>query len=249
MWTRALLKQNAKIALQGRYGRCVLVCLVVGLLSGAGGAVGRGSSAYNAVTGQEADAWDQFFYHVPSAVVGILAVTALVAALLGLLFSVFVSSPLRVGFARYFMENRSGLTPWSTLWSVFRTPYLNVVKVQFLVSLKIVLGCLLIIPGIYWSYCYYQVPYLLAENPYLTTSRAMELSREMMDGEKWNTFGLELSFLGWEFLCLFTFGIGLLFLAPYKQATYAELYAALRAKALARGVSDTQELGGFVKRG
>lgn len=72
----------------------------------------------------------------------------------------------------------------------------------------------------------------MAENPYLTTCRAMELSKQMMDGEKWNTFVLQLSFIGWYLLCSITFGIGFIFLEPYVQATFAELYAALRAKRL-----------------
>ena len=36
----------------------------------------------------------------------------------------------------------------------------------------------------------------------------MELSKQMMDGEKWNTFVLQLSFIGWYLLCSITFGIG-----------------------------------------
>ena len=116
--------------------------------------------------------------------------------------------PLTVGRNRYFMESRQSATPFSTVTSIFRTPYLNVVKVMLLTSLKIALGFLLIIPGIYWSYCYMQVGYLMAENPYLTTCRAMELSKQMMDGEKWNTFVLQLSFIGWYLLCSITFGIG-----------------------------------------
>lgn len=246
MWTRALLKYNAKNALQGRYGRCILVSLVAGLLCGMGSAASRGSSTYETVTGQSST---DLFYHLSGRAWGLLLIAGLIGAVLAILYSVFVAGPLQVGLARYYMENRSGLTPWSTLWSVFRPPYLNVVKVRFLVTLKIALGFLLIIPGIYWTFCYYPVSYLLAENPYLSASRAMELSREMMDGEKWNTFVLLLSFLGWAVLCIFTLGIGYLFLTPYVQATMAELYAALRAKALARGMSDTSELGGFVRHG
>ena len=74
----------------------------------------------------------------------------------------------------------------------------------------------------------------------------MELSRQMMHGEKWHSFLLELSFLGWALLCALTLGIGYLFLQPYMQATFAELYAALRSKALAYGYTDESELGGFV---
>ena len=106
---------------------------------------------------------------------------------------------------------------------------------------------LFLIPGIYWAYCYAMVPYLLAENPYMTTSRAMQLSKEMMYGEKLHYFLLELSFLGWMLLCLLSFGIGSFFLSPYMAATFAEFYAAMRAKAFAQGLTNSQELGGFVR--
>ena len=81
----------------------------------------------------------------------------------------------------------------------------------------------------------------------MSTGRAMELSREMMMGEKWHAFVLQLSFIGWVILCSFTFGIGLFFLEPYYQATMAELYAALRSKAFAMNLTDASELGGFVR--
>ena len=146
------------------------------------------------------------------------------------------------------MESRQSLTPVSTVVSTFRRPYGNPIVVQLLTDLKIALGfLLLIVPGIYWEYCYELVPYLLAENPYMSATRAMELSKEMMEGEKWNFFLLKLSFLGWLLLCVFTFGIGGFFLEPYMQAPYAEFYAALRSKALAMGMTTTDELGGFVR--
>ena len=136
-----------------------------------------------------------------------------------------------------------------TLFALGVTPYINAsIIVQLLTNLKVFLGfLLLIVPGIYWDYCYTLVPYLLAENPYMSATRAMELSKEMMEGEKWNYFVLQLSFFGWLLLCAFTFGIGGFFLEPYMQATYAEFYAAMRSKALAMGMTTTDELGGFVR--
>lgn len=218
MWTRSLLKSNAKQALQERYWRSVGLCLLLSLL-GIGYSFPRLTAQYR----------------------------MLIAAAISLCWAAFLINPLTVGRNRYFMESRQSATPFSTVTSIFRTPYLNVVKVMLLTNLKVALGSLLIIPGIYWSYCYMQVGYLMAENPYLTTCRAMELSKQMMDGEKWNTFVLQLSFIGWYLLCSITFGIGFIFLEPYVQATFAELYAALRAKALANGYTNEYELGGFVR--
>lgn len=37
------------------------------------------------------------------------------------------------------------------------------------------------IPGIYKAYQYRMVDYLMAENPYMTYQRALELSRQMTD--------------------------------------------------------------------
>ena len=213
---------------------------MVGLLSGGSGP--------NLTISYSADDVVSFWENLPAYILPFLIVASLIGLALAVLWSVFIASPIVVGRCRYFMESRQSPSPFSTVFSVFQTPYLNVVKVSFLTGLKIFAGMfLLLIPGIYWSYCYALVPYLLAENPYLTTTRAMELSKEMMYGEKLHYFVLELSFIGWNLLCILTFGIGFFFLAPYQSATFAEFYAAMRAKALSMGMTTTQELGGFVR--
>lgn len=241
MWTCSLLKGNARQALSGRYWRSFWVCLVVALVSG-------GYATTNLRFDYSLDDLYGIFDSLTPYVATIFLVAALVGALLGFFWMAFIVSPLSVGSCRYFMESRQAPAPFRTLFSVFQTPYLNVVKVQFLTNLKISLGMLLLlIPGIYWSYCYTLVPYLLAENPYLSTTRAMELSQELMYGEKFHFFVLQLSFIGWDLLCMVTFGIGFYFLAPYKNTTYAEFYAAMRAKALNQGFSGSDELGGFVR--
>lgn len=81
--------------------------------------------------------------------------------------------------------------------------YLNIVKTQFLRSLFTVLWTLLlIVPGIVKSYEYRMIPYILAENPSISSKRAFELSKKMTDGEKMNIFVLDLSFIGWSLLGL-----------------------------------------------
>lgn len=241
MWTCSLLKENARSALAGRYWRSFWLCFVLTLLGGGGPVVYRNS-------------WDEMYdtlESLPTTVLVLLLAAALLVMLLSFLWYALFLSPLSVGSCRYFMENRHSPAPapaFRTTFGIFQAPYLNVVKVQLLVYLKILGGMfLLLIPGIYWSYCYTLVPYLLAENPYLSTGRAMALSQQMMEGEKFHYFVLQLSFLGWDLLCALTFGLGFYFLAPYKSATSAEFYAAMRTKALIRGYTSSQELGGFVR--
>ena len=241
MWTRQLLKTNARSALSGRYWRGFWVCLLVSLASG-----GVFTIKNNVDTARGGYDYS-FMYGMPDETLALILGIALLVLVLSCVWQIFVLGPLNVGLARYFMESRQALAPFGTVMGIFRTPYLNVVKVCFLTQLKIALGCLLVIPGIYWSYCYTLVPFLLAENPYMTTRRAMELSKELMEGEKWNYFVLGLSFIGWLMLGALCLGIGTLFVMPYIEATFAEFYAAMRSKAFAAGVSDEQELGGFVR--
>lgn len=261
MWTRSLLKQNAKDALRGRYWRSFLLCFLLTLLG-----IGDYSPQYRVTYDLASDELDNLRYgpvwEGNASVQDLWAelndsnllfllqfgvVLLLIGVVIGLCWAFFLVNPLTVGRNRYFMESRQAPAPMKTVLTIFRPPYMNVVKVSALVSLKIALGSLLIIPGIYWQYCYWMVPYLLAENPYLTTGRAMELSRQMMEGEKLRTFVLVLSFIGWIFLSVLTLGIGLLFLEPYYQATMAELYAVLRSKAFSLNLTDENELCGFVR--
>ncbi|HHV09035.1 MAG TPA: DUF975 family protein [Clostridiales bacterium] len=74
---------------------------------------------------------------------------------------------------------------------------------------------LLIIPGIIAVYSYAMAPYILEENPGMTATEAITCSKEMMRGNKWRLFCLQISFIGWVILCIFTCGIGFLWLSPY----------------------------------
>ena len=77
------------------------------------------------------------------------------------------------------------------------------------------------------------IPYILAENPKIQRKKAFKLSKKMMKGNKWKTFILDLSFLGWELLSIFTFGLlNIFYINPYKVATTVELYEVLKKQIL-----------------
>jgi uncharacterized membrane protein len=92
---------------------------------------------------------------------------------------------------------------------------------------------------------YSMTPYILTDNPTIGYERALKLSMAMTDGHKWQIFVLYLSFIGWVPLLLLTFGLGALFLAPYIQATQAELYVKLRENAVNSGLTSPQEMNVF----
>ncbi|MGN0221813.1 MAG: DUF975 family protein [Prevotella sp.] len=98
----------------------------------------------------------------------------------------------------------------------------------FLQNIYIVLWSLLfIIPGIVKSFSYAMTPYVLLDKPELSYEAAITRSSQLMRGHKADLFFLYLSFIGWFLLCLFTAGIGFLFLTPYFHTAKAHFYEEL----------------------
>lgn len=87
---------------------------------------------------------------------------------------------------------------------------------------------LLIVPGIIAALSYSMTYYILAENPEFTASQAIEASKSMMYGHKWRLFELWFSFIGWWLLCLITFGIAFIYVAPYFATARTVFYADLK---------------------
>ena len=101
---------------------------------------------------------------------------------------------------------------------------------------------LFIIPGIVKAYAYSMTLYLVAENPELSVTKALKISKEITKGHKMDLFILDLSFIGWEFLCLFTAGIGYLWLVPYINMTKTNAYHALLKEAVSSGNITVEDL-------
>ena len=107
---------------------------------------------------------------------------------------------------------------------------------QLLRSIYIFLWSLLfVIPGIYAAYGYAMTPYILLENPEMTANEAITKSKELMHGNRWRLFCLEISFIGWALLAaLLTLGIGVLWLKPYMETSFAAFYREIKAEKYGR---------------
>lgn len=164
----------------------------------------------------------------------ILLFAALIAAAVGICVKVFLLNPLFTGCKRFFMKNHNEKATIGNVGFAFGPGYLNVVKVSFLMNLFTLLWSLLfIIPGIVKSYEYRMIPYLLAENPEIDRAEAFARSKEMMSGNKWRAFVLDLSFIGWGILSALTFGLlGLFYVNPYMFQTEAELFYTLKGNTI-----------------
>lgn len=145
-------------------------------------------------------------------------------------FDIFLLNPIETGCYRFFAKNTKEPAKLSNVVFAFDHNYMNVVKIRFFQDLYIFLWSLLfVIPGIIKSYEYRMVPYIVGENPKISKAEAFRLSKEMMMGNKWRAFVLDLSFIPWDLLSILTCGIlSIFWVDPYRQATYAELYMVLK---------------------
>lgn len=247
MWTRALLKKNAKEAFHRNYWTCVGVSFLVLILSG-GFSFGTNSTVSSTDTTDtySIESLIEFLEQVPDYIWTIIWLAIVIGLVIGTCVSLFFTNIVQVGCNRYFLENREHKTKVGQLFYNFQGGrYGSTVWIMFLRSLYIFGWSLLfLIPGIIKAYSYMMVPYILAENPSLDRKRVFELSEEMMRGHKWEAFVLELSFFGWILLASFT-PMGLLsifYVNPYLYATYAEFYCAIKAEARMKGILQPGEL-------
>lgn len=101
----------------------------------------------------------------------------------------------------------------------------KIVWLSILMSVFIFLWSLLfVIPGIVAAYRYKMACYALMDNPQLTAREALNVSKRITQGHKWELFVLDLSFIGWHLLCAMTLGILYIWKLPYIQTTYAHAY-------------------------
>lgn len=137
----------------------------------------------------------------------------------------FIGGAIKLGYSQFNLNLINGSNPYfGDLFSKFNM-FWKGFCMQFLIGLFIFLWTLLlIIPGIIAAYRYSMTSYILLENPDMTVMDAITRSKEMMRGNKARLFCLDISFIGWWFLCILTCGIGFLWLHLYMNAASAAFY-------------------------
>ncbi len=223
---RALLKQNAKQNFKKDWFKAAIVTLIM-----------QGASLVSST------------FTVSQNTTGIseeqvIATTS--TSFLSVILSILVFSILTVGGFRFFQKTRKNvMTDIGEVIGNFKDGnYKNIVTITFLKNLKIVLWTLLFfVPGIIKNYEYYLIENILAVRPDLDRDSAFKMSKAIMKGNKMDAFVLDLSFLGWVFLSLFTLGIlSIVYVNPYMIATKVEFYAYVRAEAINKGIITPMDL-------
>lgn len=142
--------------------------------------------------------------------------------------------PLYIGFISYIL----GLTRKEevSLTDIFQDyKKIELIIVTLIISyVLIMIGyILLIIPGIMITFSLVMVGYLLADSKETNSGEARNIirqSREMMNGYKMDYFIFELSFIGWYFLGIITFGIAYIYVIPYFTFANTLYYQRLKEK-------------------
>ncbi|MDA3882900.1 MAG: DUF975 family protein [Bacteroidales bacterium] len=150
---------------------------------------------------------------------------------LGQIAALVLAGPLALGYMIFaLLIARKQDADVNTLFSGFQN-FGNAFVLYLLMMVFILLWTLLlIIPGIIAGFSYSMAYFILSENPDMKPMDAIDASKKMMYGYKMKLFFLYLRFLGWALLCILTFGIGFLWLAPYMQVSLALFYEDIKTK-------------------
>jgi len=156
-----------------------------------------------------------------SVVVGLIPI-------LGGIVSLLISGPVALSFSMIFLNVTKGGKPKiGDLFEGFKYFGKSLALLLLIGIFTFLWSLLLIVPGIIKAFSYSQSFYILANNPNMTAREALKESMKIMNGHKWEYFVLELSFILWILLVMVTFGIALIYVYPYMEATLANYYRAL----------------------
>lgn len=155
------------------------------------------------------------------------AIVAAASSIIPGIGSVLISGPLSFGVSYVFLKQARDGQDMNVgdMFSGFKSDFGGTLLIGLMSSIFVLLWSLLfIIPGIIMGYAYSMAYFIKVDNPEYNWNQCIKGSKEMMRGHKWDLFVLDLSFIGWAIVCLFTLGIGFLWLTPYIQAARTQFY-------------------------
>ncbi|WP_313132211.1 DUF975 family protein [Anaerocolumna sp.] len=206
-------REIARRALSGRWGMAIGTGFIASLLG------------VNAVSGNTISRKSESMtVRVPTAFISVFAILISSIIMLAIL-SLFLGGVIKLGYCRFNQNLINNTDPkFSDIFSRFDI-FWKACGMNLLIQLYTLLWSLLfVIPGIIASLSYAMAPYIMANDPYMNIQEALQQSKDMMYGNKWRLFCLNISFIGWMILSAFTLGIGLLWLNPYMSAAQAAFY-------------------------
>ena len=230
------LKYDARRALSGNWLIAIIAAIIAGLLGASVLNNATTSYDYSYEDFEESeDVENDITSMIPDEALVFIGAVVTVFAITGLIYAIImftIGSVVSIGYCRFNMDLIDGIRPSiGTLFSAFGQ-IKTAIAVRLLTGVLVGIGYIfLIVPGIILSYSYSMATFIMADNPYLTTTEVLRESRLLMKGNKLRLFCLNLSFIGYILLCILTLGIGFIWLTPYMNATYAAFYRQIKQNA------------------
>lgn len=224
IWGR--IKEDAKIAFHNQWGVAVLITLFIGfftLVNEALSAVENiaiNTSLYKELLDSEViDAiikfymkYDIFFLVVPLAISLFLIIA-------------------KYGECKLYLDIvESRDARFSTIFEGFLYVFKAVGASLYTTILIVLWSFLFFIPGLIAGIKYSMTTYIIAENPSIPITDAVDMSKNMMDGHKMDYFMLKLSFIPWVILITLTCGLASIYVTPYMNSAIAQFYVQVKSE-------------------
>ena len=216
------LRAAAWNALKGHYGVALLAALIAGIFGVTSIGIGSTSAGTKNVT--EPTNVSAITANLP-AWIPLLIIGMVISIFIISLVMTVLSASVGLGYSMFNIKLINGENPdagvcFSRMKHIWKAFGLN-----FVMGLKVFLWSLLLVfPGIIAFYRYSMAKYIMAENPDISISEAIDRSKQMMKGEKWNLFCVHISFIWWALLAAIIPVIGAFLLTPYTEAAEAAFY-------------------------
>ncbi len=219
------IKRQAKLSLKGNWGKAILACFVLTVISGMITAIGNINSPL-----LNAD-FDTMTLERLEALIKASATSSNVLQSMMSFVEFLIAGALSFGLATFFIRwIRNDRPEIEHLFSGFNKEYfLKTFLIHVISTLYIALWTLLfIVPGIIKSFAYSQAYRIAYDHPEMSALDCIRESERIMYGHKMQLFELVLSFFGWYLLVAITFGIALLWLQPLMETSNAIFYDTIR---------------------
>lgn len=233
-------RARARAALGGRWtsavGTTFLAAMLGGEICNSGGDISGITTLLKKENMTDKTYYQQVFGGVPSAVWIMVAGVLMGIVSILLIWAVvqlFVGSFVSLGLIQYNLNLIDGKE--ATVGQLFSKAYMfgKALWLRIRTALFVFLwSLLLVIPGIIKAYAYSMAGYIMTENPEMSAKEAMEVSQQMMRGNKWRLFCLQFSFFGWMIVGTLTMGIGFLWINPYMNAAVTAFYDDISRKVI-----------------
>ena len=221
----------AREALRGKWGTAILLTIVASVLGVATTASTVVEFKFESGNGVVLELFQEYSFTVLRA--GMLATILAALVLIWAIFQLVIGGAMTLGYYQFHQNLvRKEEAEFNTMF-VHKDKLWHGFCINFWQGLYIVLWTLcLIIPGIMAAYSCTMAHYIANDHPEMTAREAIAASKEMMQGHRWRLFCLEISFIGWAILSVFTLGLGTYALAPYIETARAFFYQDLCANGM-----------------